>query len=215
MKTYSRLIASFAIVALFVLSVPVTACVPATDKAPVIRSIEAPKQVMPLYNAQLFCDASDPNSSSFIYHWSASGGQIQGNGANIIWISPKELGEYTIKVIVADGKGNTAQESVRISVVGNMESGLAVVSMECSDCANAIEASKWRQYLIRCTVNTQDWTTLTYSWTATIGKIEGQGREAAWQTYGQSGNALIKVVVSDAKGNKAEGFLAVNISCCH
>ncbi len=214
MKMYRLCIVILTIVVLFLMSVAGGGCVPATDKAPVIRSLEVPREVMPLFNAPLYCNASS-GSSILSYTWSATGGVIQGNGANVIWISPKDLGEYTIMVVIKDGKGNTAQESARITVVGDLASELSVVSMECADCTNAIEASKWKNYLIRCTVNVLDWTKLTYAWTATIGKIEGQGREANWQTYGQYGNSLIKVVVSDTDGKKAEGFLAINISCCH
>jgi len=201
------------IIGLFALLIGTGGCAASPDTSPVIRSIEAPKEVMPLFNAPLYCNAS--GGSSLVYTWTTTGGVIQGSGVNVIWISPKELGEYTVTVSVKDDKGNVAQQSARITVVGSLAEELAVVSMECPDCPNKIEASKWKNYLIRCSVNVLDWTKLTYDWTATIGKIEGQGREANWQTFGQYGNSLIKVVVSDPKGKRAEGFLAVNISCCH
>ncbi len=213
MRVYKLYITLCVTAVLLVLNTSGGGCAPDGDKAPVIRSIEVPKEVMPLFNTPLYCNAFA--AGILTYAWSATGGVIQGSGTDVIWISPKELGEYTITVVVKDEKGNTAQESARITVVGTLAEELAVVSMECLDCPNKIEASKWKNYLIRCTVNVVDWTKLTYAWTATIGKIDGQGREANWQTFGQYGNSLIKVIVSDPNGKKAEGFLAVNISCCH
>jgi len=213
MKKFRLYSSLFLVVGLFLTAVFAGSCAPPSDQVLVIRSIEAPQEVMPQFNASLYCNASIGLDG--VYSWSATGGTIQGSGAQVIWISPKEIGEYTITVIVKDGKGNAAQESARINVVGTLAEELAVVSMECVDCPNRIEASKWKNYLIRCTVNVTDWTKLTFDWTASIGKIEGQGKEATWQTFGQYGNSLIKVVVSDPEGRKAEGFLAVNISCCH
>jgi hypothetical protein len=214
MKRHLLYVFSGIMAVLFVLCGAMTACAPAGNTLPVIRALEAPERVMPQFNIPLICNAAS-YGGTLTYTWTASAGVIQGSGDNVIWITPEKLGVYMVTVEVKDENGNTAKQSKKIEVVGYIEEELAVVSVECVDCQNKTDASKWRSYLVRCNVNVMDWTKLTFDWTSTIGKIEGRGKEATWQTFGQYGNSLIKVVASDPDGKSAEGYLAVNISCCH
>jgi hypothetical protein len=90
-----------------------------------------------------------------------------------------------------------------------------VDSVACSGCKNGTEASRWKTYEIRCDASDPNGDELRYTWFANMGKVRGNGPIATWQTLGQYGNALVTVIVTDEEGNKTEGYLAINIDCCH
>ena len=185
------------------------------NTAPVIHILKAPKQVAPSSISQISCVATSENDDDLVYQWSATGGQIQGEADSIVWIAPDTTGDCTITVTVSDGEGNNTTSAAHIIVTLRPNRAPVVDSMTCLNCSNGIEASRWSQYQIRCDASDLDGDKLNYMWLATIGKIEGDGPYATWLTLGQYGNALITVIVTDDKGNETEGYLAINISCCH
>ena len=61
--------------------------------------------------------ASDPDGDSLTYNWSVTGGTIDDTSAqNINWTTPSTYGNYTISVIVSDGKGGEDSTSEDIYV---------------------------------------------------------------------------------------------------
>src|SRR6266700_132342 len=61
--------------------------------------------------------ASDPDNDTLTYAWSASGGAIEGSGAEVRWNSngvPE--GSYTMTVKVDDGRGGSASASTGVKV---------------------------------------------------------------------------------------------------
>ena len=91
--------------------------VPATP--PVIVSFEAEdtgcRKSTPV---AVDCLAYDPDGDELIYQWTATGGEITGEGPFVSWVAPDELGTYTITVQVSDDKGGEAEESLDIEVEG-------------------------------------------------------------------------------------------------
>jgi len=183
--------------------------------APVIHDLKAPKQVAPSSSSQISCVATSENDDALSYEWSATGGQIQGEADSIVWIAPDTTGDCTITVTVSDGEGNNTTSAAHIIVTLRPNRAPVVASMTCLNCSNGIEASRWKTYYIVCDASDPEGDELNYSWLATIGKIEGEEDRVVFHTFGEYGNALITVVVTDDKGNEAEGYLAINISCCH
>jgi hypothetical protein len=49
--------------------------------------------------------------------WRTTGGKIIGEGSTVGWISPGVSGEYTLTVVVSDGRGGKAEESVVFKVL--------------------------------------------------------------------------------------------------
>ncbi len=183
--------------------------------APVIHDLKAPKQVAPSSSSQISCVATSENDDALSYEWSATGGELEGKADSAIWMAPDTTGDYTVTVVVTDGKGDKATGSVNITVTLKPNRPPAVDSMTCLNCSNGIEASRWKTYYIVCDASDPEGDELNYSWLATIGKIEGEGDYIVFRTFGEYGNALITVIVTDDKGNEAEGYLAINISCCY
>src|SRR4030065_1685783 len=90
---------------------------PPPNEPPIINSLTAEKEVLTLSESPIACEAGDVNSDNLTYKWSADGGTIKGEGSNITWVTPDAVGNYTIKVTVADGKGGTVSESATIAVI--------------------------------------------------------------------------------------------------
>ena len=183
------------------------------NNAPVIHDLKAPKQVAPSSSSQILCVASDEDDDVPSYEWSATGGQIQGEADSIIWIVPETAGDYTVTVVVTDGKGGQATSSVTVLVALEPNRPPVVHSITCDDCSGG--AIRWTEYRIKCDASDPEGDELHYAWSVTFGKIEGEGPNVTWLTYGRYGDAIVKVVVTDDKGNEAEGHLAINIGCCH
>lgn len=184
------------------------------NDAPVILYLRAQKQIAPLETSQIRCFTAENNDYMLNYEWSATGGQIQGKGDIVAWTAPDTTGEYTITVVVSNNKGGKATSSVTILVTHEPNRPPIVHSMTCQDCTNGIEASRWKSYSILCDASDPEGDNLTYQWSVTIGEIIGDGRLVTWQTFDESGYAVIMVKVKDDKDNEAEGNLAINISCC-
>ncbi len=185
----------------------------------VIRYLTAPKQIMPSLGGEVLCVVTDESDGKLTYEWSATGGEIRKKGEDwdlVLWVAPAKTGTYTVTVAVTNAQGKKATRSVDILVTSEPSQSPVVLSVTCQDCKNSIEASRFSTYNIRCDAHEPTGGNLSYTWFATIGKIkaEGNGSSATWYTGGQYGNALITVIVSNDKGNKTEGYLAVNISCC-
>lgn len=185
------------------------------NDAPVIHYLRAQKQIAPLETSQIRCFTAEKNDYMLNYEWSATGGQIQGKGDIVVWTAPDTTGEYTITVVVSNSKGGKATSSVTILVTHEPNRPPIVHSVTCQDCTNGTQASKWKTYSILCDTSDPEGDNLTYQWSVTIGKIIGDGRLVTWQTFDESGYAVIMVKVRDDKGNEAEGNLAINISCCN
>ena len=87
------------------------------NQPPVIDSLTAEKQeVTTAKTSAIECIASDPDGGELSYIWSASGGNITGEGAAVTWVAPNAYGTYTITVIVTDDRGEEATQSIDIEV---------------------------------------------------------------------------------------------------
>jgi len=181
------------------------------------HNLTAQKQVAPSSGITVRCVATDDNEDRLSYKWSATGGEIQSKGEaeDILWIAPDTAGNYTITVEVNDGKDGKAASSIILLVTNEPPRDPLISSVTCIGCRDGTEASRWKTYAVRCDASDPNGDELHYKWFANIGKISGNGPIVTWQTMGQYGNALITVIVTDEEGNKAEGYLAINISCCH
>jgi hypothetical protein len=192
----------------------------ADNQSPVIRyltaqDMTAQKEVAPSSQLEIQCVATDDDDDTLNYQWSVTGGEIEGEGDRIVWTSPDTTGEQTITVEVTNSTGGRATRSVTIMVTDSPAHSPIITSVTCIGCTNGIEASRWETYELRCDASDDGGGNLRYTWFATTGKIEGNGPNATWITMGQYGNALITVIVTNKDGNETEGYLAVNISCCH
>jgi len=87
------------------------------NKTPVIDSLTADEAAIRQgETTDVRCVASDPDGDELEYIWTATGGEISGEGALITWTAPSECKNYDITVTVADGRGGEVSEEVTIMV---------------------------------------------------------------------------------------------------
>jgi hypothetical protein len=65
----------------------------------------------------LKCLVDDPDGDKLTFMWRATGGKISGEGDTVGWTSPGITGEYTVTVIVSDGRGGQGEQSVTFKVL--------------------------------------------------------------------------------------------------
>jgi len=65
----------------------------------------------------LQCVAEDPDGDNLSYLWRATGGKITGEGNTVGWTSPGVNGDYTVTVVVIDGRGGKAEASMTFKVL--------------------------------------------------------------------------------------------------
>ncbi len=65
----------------------------------------------------IHCNAEDPDGDQLSYLWRATGGKITGEGSTVGWTSPGVSGDYTLTVVVSDGRGGNAEGSITFKVL--------------------------------------------------------------------------------------------------
>jgi hypothetical protein len=115
---------------------------------PAITGLEAePEIVLPLGSCQIVCTASARDGGELSYEWSATGGNITGTGAVVNWTAPQEVGTYDVTVVVTDGNGDSATDSLPINVSSGPADRVDVVyfhrTQRCHTCLYAEEQTRY------------------------------------------------------------------------
>jgi hypothetical protein len=232
---YSKWIIPFLIIALFILSgctiAASTPVIPPTTEAPppaaenhkpVINYITAQQQVSPSSSTRITCVASDADSDSLTYGWSAKDGKITGVGDTVTWIAPDAPGSYTIGVTVTDGKGGEARDSATIGVMIKpnhaplvtvivRQKGLPPVTVNQS--TTPIKAKRWSTTEIECKSEDEDGDPVTFRWSTSEGKIEGEGNIVQYIAT-TAGDYAVTVTAVDSKGAATKSSVYFHVPCC-
>ena len=125
----------------------------------------------------LTATASDPDGDTLLYTYSATGGRITGEGANVSWdLSGLAPGTYTASVEVDDGCGciSFSSTTVTIAECTDCRSPLVcpTVTVTCSDAVDEGSPATFTANLSQGTPAISE----TYNWTVSAGTIiSGQG----------------------------------------
>jgi len=173
---------------------------------PAITSLEAqPERVLPSGNCQITCIATDRDGDELSYNWSASGGEINGEGATVTWTAPDSVGFYDVAVTVTDGRGSEATKTINIEVRTN--NSPVIVSLT----ADEIWTLSLGSVRVACNVSDPDGDELIYEWTATGGDIAGTGAAIDWAAPQEVGVHNITVVVTDGYGGSDMRTLPISV----
>jgi hypothetical protein len=172
---------------------------------------------------QVTCTASDPDGDELSYEWSATGGDISGTGPLVNWIAPQEVGTYHVTVVVTDGDGSSATDSLPISVVTgqppNIEA-LLVTKDRYGHCyllsySGGYKVGKGQKYDIECIVSHTS--ELVYDWSCDggeISEISEDGSMVTWIAPNTSMEVTVTVIVSDIAGyNDNESIFLEVVDC--
>ena len=81
-------------------------CTAVPNHPPIITILKAePGAILVSESCRIECIAADEDGDELSYEWSASKGDINGDGATVIWTAPDSEGIYNIAVTVTDGRG--------------------------------------------------------------------------------------------------------------
>jgi len=152
--------------------------------------------------------ASDPDNDSLSYSYTATGGTVEGTGADGRWNSSGlSAGSYTVNAKVDDGKGGTATcaTDIRVEPKPNQPP-----TISCSTDRSPIQPGE--RTGITSTASDPDNDPLTYSYTASGGQVTGNGAKAEFDSTGlQAGSYTVKCSVSDGKGGTADASTNVDV----
>src|SRR5882724_4684732 len=146
-------------------------------------------------------NASDPDNDSLSYSYSATGGSVEGTGADARWNSSGvAAGSYTVTVKVDDGKGGTASCAADIKVEEKPNRPpTANLSVERSPILPGERTG------VTCNGSDPDNDPLTYSYTTTGGQIVGSGSNVQFDSTGlQPGTYTVNCAVNDGRGGAAD-----------
>ncbi len=176
----------------------------------ILSMSSSPERIMPHTVVTVSCEATQPDEGILSYTWSASEGEIRGEGSEVEWVAPATEGLHRIFVTVEDEHGASAEESLALRVRANrspeitmMETGLG------EDVGWVVPGARVH---IWCEAEDPDGDSLTYEWTADAGELFGEGRAVIWIAPEELGLHWITVSADDAHGGVAERAIPVTVN---
>jgi hypothetical protein len=145
-------------------------------------------------------NATDADNDPLTYSYTATGGTVDGTGADARWNSTGlAIGSYTVNAKVDDGRGGTATCSADVAVAKRPNRNPVI---SCAAERSPIIAGE--RVTIRSTASDPDGDTLTYSYTATGGQVSGNGPTATFDSTGLApGSYTVNGKVDDGNGGSA------------
>jgi len=184
-----------------------SSCATPANRQPIIASLEPePEWVTPSGSLQVVCTASDPDGDELNYNWSASAGEVTGDGDTVTWTAPASEGSYSVVVVVTDGRGGEVMDHVAITVRVNNPPTIASLT------ANTEWTTPSGSVQVTCTASDPDGDELSYGWTATAGDISGRGAVVNWTAPQEIGTYNITVLVEDGHGSSATVSLSIGVA---
>ena len=153
-------------------------------------------------------NASDPDNDTLTYSYTATGGTVEGTGADARFNSSGLAeGTYTVNAKVDDGKGGTATCATDVTVAKKPNQNPTI---SCTTDRSPIMPGE--RTGITSTASDPDGDPLTYSYSATGGQVTGDGPKAQFDSTGlAAGSYTVKCSVSDGKGGTADGSTTVDV----
>ena len=159
-------------------------------------------------NVAIHVAASDEDNDALTYSYTATGGTVDGNGADVRW-SPAGLkeGTYTVNAKVDDGKGGTATCATDVAVAPKPNTPPTI---SCATDRSPIMPGE--RTGITATASDPDNDPLTYNYSTTGGQIVGSGAKVEFDSTGlQPGSYTVKCSVSDGRGGNADASTNVDV----
>jgi outer membrane protein OmpA-like peptidoglycan-associated protein/opacity protein-like surface antigen len=152
-------------------------------------------------------DASNPANYPLNYSWSASEGSLDGGGPNVRWSSvDRRPGTYTISLHLESGRNGTANCSASVRVIPRPNRPPMI---SCSADRNTVTVGDPVE--ITANASDPDNDPLTFSWSASGGRLEGAGTSVRFHSRDASPGAyIITGHVDDGRGGTAD--CTVNIA---
>ncbi len=152
--------------------------------------------------------AGDPDNDQLTYKYTATGGTVEGTGADARWNSTGvQPGKYTITATCDDGRGGTANATTDVTVE---EKPNTPPTISCA--ANPATITAGQSATITSTAENANNDKLTYSYKASGGKVSGTDATAQFDSTGVApGTYTITCHVSDGRGGETDATTQVTV----
>jgi len=189
---------------------------PPKNEIPVIKSLSAEPINDQPGKFHVVCTATDPEGDLLEYWWKTDGGMIEGKGNTITWTAPISGGNHEITVMVKDNKGAEASETVAIIAEStkNDPPRITKVTIDNKEAQEVNTIKILRTVNLHCVAEDPEGGKLNYLWSATGGRIKGEGPIVQWISPGVSDDHIVRVKVVDERGAEAEAMLNFFVKCC-
>ncbi len=188
---------------------------PIAVNRPPMASCSADKNVIVAGSGEtvpVHVSASDPDGDSLTYSWSATGGRVDGSGADARWSEGNSgAGSYSVTARVDDGHGGTASCSVDIRVnAPPPPPAPRPPTMSCSTDRSTVMAGE--RVSVMASANSPANFALAYTWRANAGQIVGSGSTVQFDTTGLGpGTYTITGRVDDGHSGAADCTVNVTV----
>jgi len=183
---------------------------------PTVESLQVNGSEILVSNSyEVDCLAFDPDGDELTYEWSASDGNLSGQGRAVTWSTPHTPHICTIEVKVTDGQGGEDAASLDIEVLpinnpptveGLMVSNLVGQPMDRG------KVLKEHEYYLECQAWDPDGDKLSYQWWVSEGKIVEQKRnKIRWRAPDEATNVTVRVTVTDERGAKTRESISLKV----
>ncbi len=184
---------------------------PPPNHAPTVTVTANPTKVFAGSNDSIVlqAQAADADNDPLNYKWTATGGAVEGTGAETRWNSAGVApGKYTITTAVDDGRGGTANATTEVTV--EQKPNTAPVVSSCA--ANPSTITVGQQSTVTTTATDADNDQLTYSYTTSGGKVTGSGASVQFDSTGVApGTYTITCSASDGRGGEGHSTTQVTV----
>ncbi len=190
------------------------------NQPPTITSLIADVDwLTPSGSCRIECNAEDPDGDELSYEWSVKRGDISGTGSAVTWTAPDRVGLCDIAVVVTDGYGGQSTRLLTISVVSSpppVIERLIVTPEEpkyLKEYEGGYKILRNRHCTIECVVEDAS-DDLVYEWSASEGKILGEGPVITWIAPDERGKVTVTAIVSDSSGSVATKSIVFGVETC-
>ena len=179
-------------------------CAPKNSPPEIVGLACHQEVIAPLDSCLIECVAQDVDGDELEYEWSSDSGTINGYAGTVAWTAPKGEGIYHVMVTVKDGgEEPPVSDTVTVIVKDNHYPAIDGLGADC-DWVHPGENCE-----IRCEAEDVDGDALTYTWSADLGEVLGDGATATWTAPDFEGDCTIRVVVSDGYGGERTASVVV------
>jgi len=177
------------------------------NTAPVIISLTpTTDRIAPVDVCDIVCEAGDVDGDTLTYTWTADQGEVYGEGRSVKWGAPDTEGLFRVSVVVDDGRGGTAEQSMSLRVKANYAPEIQSLS------ASPEWAEPGTSTQISCTATDADGDEIAYEWEASFGETSGQGNSISWLAPEKPGSYVVTVYVRDGYGGASQRNILINVS---
>ena len=175
---------------------------------PRIKSLKTKEQsVLKGDSISVYCTAVDPDGENLTFNWNTSGGSVIGEGSNVLWELPDEIGEYKIEVVISDNNGGVDSSFTIVNVVDSFNEIPKINGFE----ALPRKIDLGGESQIKCNATDGDNDELSYEWYSSAGSISGSGSVINWTAPNQAGNYFVQCKVTDEKNAEVIDSISISV----